>query len=1084
MVAARRSLAAALCAVTALAGLAALPPAVAAASGAAPASAASVRPVPEVPVQPCSRYAAPDGNDANAGTKAAPVKNISALTQKLAPGQTGCIRDGSTITMDGPEWSWSYLYGGSPGQPKIVRPETPGSRATLVTTTQFHIGPAQSDLILQDLDLVKTGTSAGSAVGVDGDRITFDGIDLTYAENICLDVGGDARANPPQWDRTAEDFVLIDSRVHDCGTRHVNDPADPGGSHGVYLQLTRDGNDADSWGAIIYNSLFDHNKDRGIQLYPDADDVLVDRVVLYGNGSNLNVGSDTSGPGDPSAVRTDRARVRGPIIANSRLDAYPPYNNPNSTATADVLGNFAYGVGAGAGNLVQDSCLYNQTRNDHLFEVTGNDRSALDLSNVTLNQPASFVDVAAGDFRLTAGSPCTGMGLADASRLPGGASPAPEAAGTLTLTGAATDNYKTWKDGPSRPNVGTESRTSLLVDGVTFGGATYVVPTAQVAALGSGSGAPQPLADGIPLAPAPGSAVSAYLTFSQPPNAGTGTAYYRIFSRGTFGVYSAVDRATFQQSPLAFTLTLRSTSGAPLATLPLTYRYDPQVAALPSTSLEYGGPGGRWYTGSDGASPTPLNWPADLAVSTTPGGPHQNTIDVRASAPEQLYVTPVDVSGLPVPRYRDWDGNVLQLDVLKGMNVLGQTTGQGTSRAFTVNQPAGAYVFGVKGFCDGFCDVDYADVPLERSFTLQAGSGRLPSAPGTPVAVAGDGAATVSWLAAVDPGSGSGLTYTVVASRAGDADASTHSCQTSGLSCTVTGLQNLPEAAAPYVFRVRATTTIGSSGWSSESNAVRPHLAQTPVFRPDLAIGTGSGTIGSGVVNTTGNGQLLDVAVLAGSAATIPVLVTNAGDTTDTFGLAEARSDQYSAFTRTWTRNGTDVTREISPEVGWHQVVDVAPGDSRLLHLRIDAPPNVLPGTVATYALHGYHAPAAAGIKDVVIIRVTATASANVPPVVGEVQPESPTAPVVTPVRIDRLRYTGELVVGRRLVARVVTDPGTPARLRYAWLRNGRVIRGASTRSYVLRAADRGTRIALRVTARAAAHTTTTLTYKRRGRVR
>src|SRR5690242_6864618 len=39
---------------------------------AAPATAPSAgRPVPEVPVQPCSRYAAPDGDDANAGTKAA-----------------------------------------------------------------------------------------------------------------------------------------------------------------------------------------------------------------------------------------------------------------------------------------------------------------------------------------------------------------------------------------------------------------------------------------------------------------------------------------------------------------------------------------------------------------------------------------------------------------------------------------------------------------------------------------------------------------------------------------------------------------------------------------------------------------------------------------------------------------------------------------------------------------------------------------------------------------------------------------------------------------------------------------------------
>lgn len=1083
------------CAVGTAAGLALVPvpptvaaPAVAAPAVAAAATAGSVRPVPEVPVQPCSRYAAPTGSDANPGTKAAPVKNISALTQKLAAGQTGCIADGSTITMDGPEWSWSHLYGGSPGAPKIVRPETPGSRATLVTTTQFHIGPAQSDLILQDLDLVKTGTTAGSAMAVDGDRVVLDGIDLTYAENICLDVGGDARATPPQWDRTAEDFVLIDSRVHDCGADHVNDPADPGGSHGVYLQLTRDGADADPWGAIIHNSLFDFNKDRAIQLYPDADDVLVDRVVMYGNGSNLNIGSDTSGPDDPTAVRSDRARIRGSIIANSRLDAYAPHNNPNSTATADVLGNFAYGVGAGADNLVLDSCLYNETRNDHLFEVTGNDRSALDLSGVTLNQPATFVDVAARDFRLAPGSACAGMGLADASRLPGGLAADPDPGtepGAMALVGAVTDNYKTWKDGASRPNLGTESRTSLLVEGIRHGGATYVVPTAQLATLGSGNGAPQALAAGIPLATGPDAPVSAYLRFAQPANAGTDTAYYRVFSGGTFGLYSAVDRATFQQTPLAFTLTLRSTTGSVLESLPLTYRHDAQVAALPEKSLEHGGPNGRWHTG-DGA-PTPLNWPAGLAASTVPGGPHQPTIQVKASTPEQIHLTPVDISGLPVPRYRDWDGNLLQLGVHKGATQLGVTSGTGTSRTFTVDQPAGAYVFRVTGHCDGYCDVDYVDVPLERTFTIEAGAGRAPSTPDTPTAVAGDGSATVSWPAVADPGSGTGLGYTVVASRVGDPTAQDHTCQTTGLTCTVTGLTNLSDGDEPYVFRVRAATSVGTSGASAPSNPVRPRAAQAPVHRPDLSVLSPSGPVGAGVVNATGAGQVLDVTVPAGTSTTIGLVLTNAGDTVDTYGLAEARGDQYAAFGRTWTRAGTDITGEVSPEVGWHQVVGVAPGDSRPLELRVDVPAATAAGTTATYALHAYHSPASAGIKDVAVVRVTAGAPVPqvvapvVPPVVA---PDPAVLPSPGPVAFDRLRYTGVLEVGRKLVARVRVEPAAGTRVTCRWLRGSRVIKGATGRTYVLRRADRGARIALRVVARAPGHTTTTRTYRRPGRVR
>jgi hypothetical protein len=227
-----------------------------------------------------------------------------------------------------------------------------------------------------------------------------------------------------------------------------------------------------------------------------------------------------------------------------------------------------------------------------------------------------------------------------------------------------------------------------------------------------------------------------------------------------------------------------------------------------------------------------LNWPADLAVSTTPGGAQQNTIQVRASTPEQLWVTPVDVDGLPVPRFRDWDGNVLQLDVLKGATTLTQTTGTGTSRSFTVDQPAGSYAFSLKGYCDGYCAVDYVDGPLQRGFSLEAGAGRLPAAPGTPVAQAGDGQASVSWPATPDAGSGTGLTYTVVAARTGDAGAGTHSCQTTTLSCTVTGLSNLAGSAEPYTFRVRATTSVGSSGWSADSNAVWPHVAVVPAAAP------------------------------------------------------------------------------------------------------------------------------------------------------------------------------------------------------------------------------------------------------------
>lgn len=1025
----------------------------------APARAAYERPVPEVPIQPCSVYAGPAGNDANPGTKAQPVRNVSALTAKLAPGQTGCILDGTTVVQQGTaqDWSITHMTGGSPGLPKIIRPETPGARATLATTTPFYVGGNQGDLILKDLDLVKSGSIGSQAFRIDGDRVTLDGIDLTYPENICLDVGGDARAK--EWHLTAEDFVLIDSRIHDCGVTHLNDPNDPGGSHGLYLSLNRDGADADPWGAIVHNSLFDHNKDRGIQLYSDADDVLVDHVVMYANGSNLNIGSDIDHAGDPDASRSDRARVRNSIIGNSRLDAYGG-ENPNSTATADVLGNFALGVGAGADNVVSDSCLYNQLRNDHLFEVTDNDLTALRLERMTLDQPAQFVDVAARDFRLAPGSPCQGMGLADASRLPGGQSG--DVGSALSLVDAATDNYKTWKDGASRPGVGTENQTSLLFGGVRVGDTTYVVPTAQVQAIGSTGGAAQALAQGIPLATGPDQPVSAYLSFAQPPGAGTATAYYRVFSQGAFGIYTAVNRATFVQSPLLFTLALRDPQGGTIASVPLTYRHDAQVAALPTEYLEHGGAGGRWHV--DGM-PTPLNWPESIAVSRTPSGAHSSQVHVPASTATTVYATPVDITGLPVPRFRMWDGvTVPQVEVFKGITSQGFTSGSATSRPFSVNQPVGSYAYSVTALCDGFCRVDYVTNTLQRSFTLEAGTTTPPSAPLDVTATAGDGQATVAWSPPSDLGGAAIIDYTVTAHRTGDAQAASRSCTTDGHTCTVTGLFNLPEAAEPYTFTVVARNGVGTGPASVPSNPVRPTMTVTAVHRPDAAVLTPGGAVGSGIVNDTGEGQVVDVSVPVGASVATDIVVTNAGSTTDSWGLAEARSGAHAALGRTWLHGTTDVTRQMSPEVGWYVVPDVAPGASRTVRLRVSAPAGTAPGQVATYALHAYHSPASDGIKDVVQVRVTVV--------------PAEAAPAIT-----RLRYRGKLVVGRLLRA-VVATSGTPGTLRYQWLRGTRPIKRATRATYRLTRKDRGKRITLRVTLRAPGHAAVTRTYRARGRVR
>ncbi|MEI8160081.1 MAG: S8 family serine peptidase, partial [Actinomycetes bacterium] len=97
------------------------------------------------------------------------------------------------------------------------------------------------------------------------------------------------------------------------------------------------------------------------------------------------------------------------------------------------------------------------------------------------------------------------------------------------------------------------------------------------------------------------------------------------------------------------------------------------------------------------------------------------------------------------------------------------------------------------------------------STEIQVVPATIPSAPSAPSAVAGDGAATVTWVAPANGGSAI-TTYKVTSSPGGA------TCMTTELSCTFSGLQNL----SAYTFSVVATNVMGASAASPASNTVTP----------------------------------------------------------------------------------------------------------------------------------------------------------------------------------------------------------------------------------------------------------------------
>ncbi len=94
---------------------------------------------------------------------------------------------------------------------------------------------------------------------------------------------------------------------------------------------------------------------------------------------------------------------------------------------------------------------------------------------------------------------------------------------------------------------------------------------------------------------------------------------------------------------------------------------------------------------------------------------------------------------------------------------------------------------------------------------IQVVPATTPSAPSTPSATAGDGKATVTWVAPANGGSAI-TAYTVTSSPGGA------TCTTSELLCVFPVLQNL----FSYTFSVVATNVMGASAPSPASNAVTP----------------------------------------------------------------------------------------------------------------------------------------------------------------------------------------------------------------------------------------------------------------------
>ena len=319
------------------------------------------------PPDGCAGVASLSGSDGNAGTLDRPYRTVQTLVDSLAPGEVGCLRGATYVEHVVVE------RGGEPGAP-IVISSYPGEGATLLGRLQINDG---ADFVtVSSLTLDGRNEQHLPSPSVNGDDVDFIGNDVTTDNTaICFDLG------PTTYGR-AYDTLIQSNRVHHCGTLPATNL-----EHGMYVEHAT--------GASILDNLIYANADRGIQLYPDAQETYVGGNVIDGNGVGVLIGGGVEDFGEQASS--------GNVIEHNLIT--------NSTDRYNVESHWG-GALVGTGNVVRRNCIFGGARAGDGQGVAAAD--GFTTEDNLLADPL-YQDRDAADFRLRAGSPClhleTGMAI-------------------------------------------------------------------------------------------------------------------------------------------------------------------------------------------------------------------------------------------------------------------------------------------------------------------------------------------------------------------------------------------------------------------------------------------------------------------------------------------------------------------------------------------------------------------------------------------------------------------------------------------------------------------------------------------------
>ena len=321
----------------------------------------SVGSAADPPLAACSRVTHPGGG-------------LQRFVARLRPGDVGCLKPGYYDIR-----RLILSTRGRANAPVVLRSLDPDHPATLHGVV--WVGGSGSYWIVEDLRIDGRNQWNLPSPIVNGSHSVWRRLDVSnpgsgdgtqpYGGGICFNLGQTDHYGP------ATDTTIEQSRIHDCGlsTNH---------NHGIYVVAT-------AGTTVIRDNWIYRNGDRGVQLYPAAEHVLVTRNVIDGNGSGIIFS------GNGSLTSSNDVVTRN-IISNSR-------NRWN------VESWYPTGTPAGSGNVVTRNCLWASSP-DRYYHSDGGIAPPFGFrvgaGNVV--QRPLYAGAAQGNFKLLARSGCQGFG--------------------------------------------------------------------------------------------------------------------------------------------------------------------------------------------------------------------------------------------------------------------------------------------------------------------------------------------------------------------------------------------------------------------------------------------------------------------------------------------------------------------------------------------------------------------------------------------------------------------------------------------------------------------------------------------------